>query len=253
MNYISKLKRKIFSPAPKAPDAPLYAGSYLQVFSHPRSGTHFLEAFIGENFYKDEDLFLPGGNWGHWANRKKSGDGNLYGKLFGSHWFPSKHLKKIDYPSVYIYRNGKAVAYSIWKTENFLNPKYEELEFSEFLKLTLDWTGSPAFKTNFRYTIAQHWDRHLHGWLKMAKNNPNILVVNYEELVDNPYSVYKKLHSSFFSDKPLLKPSEVDVISNPVGLKPNRAKKDSWKEVFNEADNSLFESQVKYSGTFLLG
>lgn len=251
MKYISKLKKKIFPAAPKAPAAPIYAREYLQVFSHPRSGTHFLEAFLAQNFYKKENLFTPGGKWGHWANRKTSEDGNPYGKLFGSHWFPNEHLKKIDYPSVYIYRNGKAVAYSIWKTENFLHPSHKELKFSEFLKLKLDWTGSPAFKVNPRYTIAQHWDRHLNGWFKFAKNNPNILVVSYEELVDNPYSIYKKLHSSFFSNKPLQEASQLDVISRPVGLKPNQAKKDAWKEIFSKGDNSFFEKQVKYSRSVL--
>lgn len=43
----------------------------IKVYSHPRSGTHFLEAFLARNFYAGKDLKVEEGLWGHWSNRVK--------------------------------------------------------------------------------------------------------------------------------------------------------------------------------------
>jgi hypothetical protein len=117
--------------------------------------------------------------WGHWANRKVTPNSNKYYKLFGSHAFPTKTMKKIDYPMIYIYRDGRAVAYSIWKTENFINPKYKNISFTDFLREKLDWKGSPAFRSKEKYTIAEHWEKHVIGWKKISKQNKNILIIRY--------------------------------------------------------------------------
>ncbi|WP_416443483.1 sulfotransferase domain-containing protein [Leeuwenhoekiella sp. A16] len=221
-----------------------YADKYIQIFSHPRSGTHFLEAFVGENFYRGEDLFVKNVEWGHWSNRKINSQGNKFQKLFGSHLFPRKECSKINYPSLYIYRDGRAVAYSIWNTENFVNLKFNNLSFSEFLKLKIDWVGSPAFKSKEKYTIAQHWERHVDGWLKYSKNNKNILVLKYEDLINDPIEVYYRIHERFFNTYPALHKDDINIINNAVGLKPNEAKKDSWRKKFTKEDESYFVSQL---------
>lgn len=227
------------------PYKPLYSSNYVSIFSHPRSGTHFLESFLGENFYKNSDLSTPTVNWGHWANRKHNPKGNKYGKLYGSHHFPTSLFKNVNYPILYIYRDGRAVAYSVWKTENFLHPKYKNISFSEFLRIKLDWQGSPAWKSKEKYTIAEHWEQHVLGWLDLAAENDKILIIQYENLVDNPYGIYKNIHAAFFEDKYLKKKNELIIINKAVGLKPNKAKKDAWKEAFTEEDNSYFLSKLK--------
>jgi len=223
----------------------LYANKYVQIFSHPRSGTHFLEAFVGENFYKDEDLFLADVEWGHWANRKFNTSGNKYQKLFGSHLFPRKECAEIEFPSIYIYRDGRAVAYSIWNTDNFVHPDYKNLTFSEFLKLKLDWSGSPGHKSRKKYNIAQHWDHHVRGWLEYSKNNKNIVVVQYEELINNPLKVYHEIHNKLFNLFPILRDNDITIINKAVGLKPNEAKMNSWKKKFTDEDEFFFLSQLK--------
>jgi hypothetical protein len=223
---------------------PTFSNQYVTVFSHPRSGTHFLEAFIARNFYENENFETTDVKWGHWANRQIKHDSNKYYKLFGSHVFPTKTMKKIDYPMIYIYRDGRAVAYSIWKTENFINPKYKNISFTDFLREKLDWKGSPAFRSKEKYTIAEHWEKHVIGWKKISKQNKNILIIRYEDLVDNPYSVYKEIHQKFFSNQKLKEKHEIDKVLNPLGLKPNRATKDSWKNMFTELDKTYFESKL---------
>jgi len=76
----------------------------VKVYSHPRSGTHFLEAFLAKNFYQDKDLALAEITWGHWSNRKINKDGNPYGKLFGNHYFADENNN--ESPKIYIYRDG---------------------------------------------------------------------------------------------------------------------------------------------------
>lgn len=229
---------------------PKFSHKYVTVFSHPRSGTHFLEAFLARNFYEKEKFETTDVIWGHWSNRKISYNSNIYYKLFGSHAFPNKTMKKIDYPVIYIYRDGRAVAYSIWRTENFINPKHLDISFSNFLRLKLDWKGSPAFESKEKLTIAEHWEKHVLGWMNIAKNNTNILVIQYEDIIDQPYLVYKMIHKKFFPQQPLKTEDEIDKVKSPLGLKPNQATKDSWREAFNENDKAYFKKKLKHRQKF---
>lgn len=224
-----------------------FNSKFIKIFSHPRSGTHFLEAFLAANFYTKEDLFVPKAIWGHWSDRKINIKGSQFGKLFGSHLFPDSSIKKIDRPIVYIYRNGKDVAYSVWKTPNFINPKYKGISFSDFLRIKLDWKGSPAYRSKEKSTILEHWDEHVKAWMKYAKSNKNIIIIKYEDLVNNPYDVYLVLHSSCFNEQNILTKEEINPIKTPLGLLPNKAKIDSWKDVFSQSDLNYFTSIVDKS------
>lgn len=236
LNSVFSFKKVQFSPS--------YAKKYIQIFSHPRSGTHLLEAFIGENFYKNIDISLKDIIWGHWADRQKTNLVNPYGKLFGSHIFPTRDILNIDYPSIYIYRDGRAVSYSIWKTLHFLHPKYNQLSFSNFLRTRIDWIGSPAFKCKPKMTIGEHWSKHVSGWLRYGAMNKNILIVKYEDLIRNPYQVYCLIRQRFFIHIELKKENQINIITKPLGLLPNKAKIDAWKELFSEEDLSFFHARI---------
>jgi bile-salt sulfotransferase len=208
---------------------------FIKVYSHPRSGTHFLETFLGKNFYPEVDLSVSNVAWGHWSNRQIRQDQNKYGKLFGSHEFPSS-VKGIYHPAVYIYRDPKAVAYSIWKTPNFVNPKLVGISFSEFLRIKVDWIGSPAFRCKPKFNIIQHWEKHVAGWLRLAKNNPLLLSIRYEDLLENPLQAFGIILNKFNNIVRFYPVEKVNLIEEPVGLLPNKAVKDSWKEVFTIED-----------------
>lgn len=224
---------------------PAFAGKYVQVFSHPRSGTHFLEAFLARNFYPEEDLSIPEVVWGHWSNRLSTNAANPYGKLFGSHAFPLRGYKSIDYPAIYIVRDCRAVVYSIWKTKNFLHKDFSSLTFSKFLRTKIDWVGSPAFKCKPKFNIAQHWDNHVSGWDYLAKRNSNLLILRYEDLFNHPYSVYEQIHCKFFSGQKKLTPKTIDSIKKPVGLLPNKASIESWQSVYSKEDEEFVRSCIR--------
>ncbi len=232
---------------PHAFNMPAHADKYVTVFSHPRSGTHFLETFLGKNFYPGEDLKQAGGAWGHWADRKPQADTFEFGKLFGSHQFPNKKVIELNIPKIYIVRDPRAVALSVWKTPNFLHPDLDGISFSDMLRVKLDWIGSPSWRYKPVFTIGEHWVAHVNGWLEIAKKDPRCLILSYDQLVNKPYDAYLKIHSTFFTDQTVLAEHAVDFIKKPVGLLPNAANTVSWKQAFSQEDEEFLFSQVPNS------
>lgn len=215
------------------------------MFSHPRSGTHFLEAFLARNFYPDEDLSVAEVPWGHWADRSLRDEGNPYGKLFGSHVFPERSLRRISYPAVYIWRDGRAVAYSLWRTKEFLHPDHRDISLSDFLRQKLDWIGSPGYAATPLRTIAEHWEEHVLGWRTIAGKNPNVLVVAYEDLLEDPWREYGRIHAALFPHRRELPRDRLDPVGEPVGIAPHEAARASWREAFSDEDEEYFLSRLR--------
>lgn len=207
------------------------------VYSHPRSGTHLLEAFLAENFYRGKDLKIEKITWGHWSNRKINSEGNKYGRLFGNHNFPNKNQNNL--PKIYIYRDGRAVAYSIWKTENFLHKNLKDVSFDDFLNKKIDWYGSPANKSEENRTIFEHWAEHFSSW-KIFAQRENILLIKYEDLIERPGEQYIKIQKQFFRHKKIKKNQEIRIIKEPIGLLPNKAVINSWNEKISKKNLDYF-------------
>ena len=205
-----------------------------------------MEAFLAHNFYKKQNLERKNVKYGHWSNRRYRDGGNPYGVLFGSHLFHDSVY--INRPCIYIYRDGRSVAFSIWKTEGFLNQKHKGISFSDFLRLKLDFHGSPSTRVPFpfspQYNIAQHWYYHVDGWMVAARANKNILVVRYEELHRDFVAVYNKIHKTFFSGSKKLRESEIDPIKFPLGLLPNEGGINSWRSAFSLEDELFFKEGI---------
>ncbi|WP_452227701.1 sulfotransferase domain-containing protein [Lacinutrix sp. MEBiC02404] len=218
---------------------------YIKIYSHPRSGTHFLEAFLAKNFYDKEDLSSNGSiHYGHWSNKILLEEGEPYHKLFGSHFFPDK--TKVFNKSIYIYRDGRAVIASLWRTE-FYNKEWKGMTFSEFLRKDLDWYGGPGQKAEPNLNIVQHWFNHIEAW----ENNKNdILFLRFEDMKKNPKKAYLEICKKYY---PLLHLKSrmfgfknFNPINDKVGLKPNAAKINSWENLFNEDDLTFFYSQIPH-------
>lgn len=214
----------------------------VKVYSHPRSGTHFLEAFLAKNFYQGKDLSVEEITWGHWSDRRINKKGNPYGLLFGNHYFGNKNIN--DSPKIYICRDGRAVAYSIWKTPNFLSTVDTGKGFNDFLNIKIDWYGTPAKKSSRKYTIFEHWIKHVDSWRNLANQDDNLLLINYEDMLDNPYQVYEVIHNKFFPKQKLLLPVEIDSVKIPLGLLPNKASKDAWKDEISNGNNELYKKLI---------
>lgn len=214
----------------------------VKVYSHPRSGTHLIETFLANNFYVGEQLGLQSFVWGHWSNRVINNEGNPYGRLFGSHSFPPADFAR-EKPAIYIYRDGRAVCLSLWKTFNFMHVDWKGISFADYLRANIDWKGSPAFKVERCHeTVAQHWKRHVEAWC--TAELPNLLLLRYEDVVQRPQYVADQISGRF----PFLKrPKSVAAVNQPCGLLPNAAKIDTWRKHFSKKDLDYFHSIVPYS------
>lgn len=216
------------------------------IYSHPRSGTHLLANFVENNFYKDQNLMVKNIYTGHWANRKLEPTVEA-GKLMveDTHKFPSIKDFVSRAPRLYIYRDGRAVAYSLWNTKHFLNHHYKDISFSEFLRMKLDWHRSPGYKSTPKYTIAEHWIKHVTSWLRIAKYNKHIQIIRFKDLVNNPEQIYNNLIEKFdFLKEKISSKDEIYIPQKLVGISPNSGKIDSWKSVFTAEDKAFFNSKI---------
>ena len=152
--------------------------NYIKIFSHPRSGTHFLEAFLAKNFYDGDDLSSNGPIYfGHWSNKILLEGGEPYHKLFGSHFFPedSKFTNKMIYKD------------------------WEGLSFSEFLRKDIDWYGGLGQKKQTKMNIVEHWFQHTDTWLNVVNNN--LLFIRFEDLKEHPDKIYLDICRKFYPKK----------------------------------------------------
>jgi hypothetical protein len=219
----------------------------IKVYSHPRSGTHFLEAFLAKNFYPHINLSSDGPiYYGHWSNKKLLMEGEPHHKLFGSHYFPSELNLNRNQPKIYIYRDVRAVIASIYNSKYYNCKKYPNISVSDFLRMNIDWHGGLGRQKDSNLNIVQHWYYHVDEWLNI--DDPNLLFIRYEELKRNPEKIYKTIINKFFTHKKiinLIRKPKIKVINNKVGLNPNKATIDSWKTLFSDNDISFIRQNLK--------
>ncbi|MHA1830036.1 MAG: sulfotransferase domain-containing protein [Candidatus Helarchaeota archaeon] len=201
----------------------------VRIYSHPRSGTHLLAKYLKINFYQDYDLTFRNGRYGHYLDRKKLPETD-YGKLIAGHNI--KKLKPEHGFFIYLIRDPRGVALSIWKTKTFLNPKMRNLSFSDYLRTPLDWIMTPSHPTKKGKTIFEHWYYCITTWFSYNENNKNILTVYYEELVEHPKRVMDFIKNSFG----LVYNDRYHRIHELIGIEPNEGKIDAWKQYFTDDD-----------------
>lgn len=204
-----------------------------KVFSHPRSGTHFFGAWLKANFYQNLDVTGRGGGAGHWANRFHI-PGYSHAKLLGDHRF-----WRGDKDCFYVFRDGRDVAVSVWRTKKFQHPSWSKLSFAEFLRRPLDWRGTPNFrpsgKDNPRETIAEHWCSHLKSWA----DKQGVCYARFEDLKFEPEQVAE--YVSKFLGTTL---DDLRIITELVGVLPHEGKAGKWHEHFSNEDLEFFYSKA---------
>lgn len=214
-------------------------GCTMQVYSHPRSGTNFLCAFIAKNFYPGRDLTGRAGVMGHWASPIPQDPSPwAYGALFGGHYF-YEDGRMTGRPTIYIYRDGRDVAVSFWRTKIFLNPSWRELSFSEYLRREdQDWLHSPGWGGSYDGPIVKHWHDHLKSW--RWRDVSRVFLVRFEDLVFDPMRVRDAIAERFG-----LRPTpELVQIRERVGPCPHEGRVGAWRGVFNSEDLNYFYSFV---------
>ena len=201
-----------------------------KIFSHPRSGTGLLMETVAKNFYPDDDLRTPSGVFGHWAGRVPV-PGHPYGKLGGGHGFYSDGIGS---QCLYIYRDGRDVALSVWRTHALMNPSWAGISLSDFLRRPLDWRGSPGTRSKDKITIAEHWSSHVWSWISSAKK---ALCVSYESLTSDPVRELDRISL-------LLRiPHAGIIIESLAGRFPNSGTAGAWRDFFSDDDNVFFKAK----------
>lgn len=212
----------------------------VKVFSHPRSGTNLLRTLMKKNLYHDMDVSSGPGQWGHWSNRVWK-DGDDQGQLSGYH--QPRAVKGI--PAIYIYRDGRAVCLSVWRSKNFNAPDLALVPFSDFLQAHMDWAGTPGARCEPVRSIVEHWQIHVISW--MCIHGSNVFPVRFEELVTKPKKVIREI-SEYFN---LQRKTPFEPVTKLVGPSPNEGKIDSWKRFFTDEDLDYFHSIVPEDSPYL--
>lgn len=161
---------------------------------------------------------------GHWAQRVRVQAPTGYHQ---SHKFYSG-----ERGVVYVYRDGRDVLASLYRTKGFLHPTWVDLSFSEFLRRPLDWHGTPGKRAAVKLTPGQHWKKHLDSW----ENRSGTFYVRYEDLLIDAQAQIERIAARFN----LNIVAEVGDIA-PVGPFPSGDHRlEKWREVFSEDDLTLF-------------
>lgn len=200
----------------------------LKVYGHPRSGNNYIMALLALNFYPDKDVSTGGGYIGHWAKRVWIHKIE-FGKLAGHHRSPAWGYDPTN--SIYVYRDGRAVIASLYRTQQFVNPEWEGMEFSDFIRRELDWQHSPGRRIYPGHNIIEHWLDHLEGWEKVR-----IHKVQYERAVCDAGKVLELIAHRFG----LPAREKYEVPSRLVGWFPSGGMLTGWRELWNEEDTAYF-------------
>jgi len=202
---------------------------FLKVYSHPRSGTNWLLSLLGQAFYGR--VQLVDAVTGHWSKRVTVRAPGR--RLRGGHQFYDRTLPG---PRVYLYRDGRDVALSMWRTKAFQHPHWRGLSFSEFVRRPLDWHATPGTQADGRLTIVEHWKQHLDSW----RDAPGTCFVRYEELLEHTESEVARI-AAFVGREPL------PIYDTASGIGPFPSDNYSarkWTSEFGEADLGYFHTFV---------
>lgn len=217
----------------------------VKIYSHPRSGTNFLCALLKKNFYKERDLSTLG-KWGHWSERQTFNQPVSHGGLFGHHGYIRNIVDNTTQDRrIYIYRDGRDVAVSLWKTKQFLNHSMRKITFSDFLRTNLDWIYTPGNKCPPGQNIIQHWYSHVSCCVGDYKKT--YFIVSFEELVSNTQLLLQKVSQrlGLVQDGRFLDPKSL------VGPAPNTGIVGNWREYFTQEDLEYFYKFVPRGSPYL--
>lgn len=211
----------------------------LKVYSHVRSGTHFLMSILFENFYKNKIEPIKQTQFGHWSNKHIAGNNfhNLsdknndisWGKLFGRHNFSPITDDNI----IYIYRDGRDVLISMYEFEKSLKKNFK-LSFFEYLNSKLDWYEAPSQFKGPKYTPIEHWYFSTNKWI-----NSSVYKVRYEDLNLNTLDEIKRISDHFN----LKMPDDIYLGNKKVGFYPRKSERNR-EDYFDKKSLNLFYSIV---------
>lgn len=200
----------------------------MKLYSHPRSGTNYMRALLEEALTGKRTMATR--PTGHWSDRYMHEAPARY--FDGGHKFYSPKLKG---PRIYLYRDGRDVALSTWRTKRFQAEDWRGLSFSEFLRRPLDWYETPGKPSNAGLTIVEHWRAQLDSWHGRAA-----CFVRYADLLTDARGELERI-ARYCDAKLVCVPAELDG-QGPDPSGDYRAGK--WRDAFTADDLAYFHSIV---------
>lgn len=228
----------------------------IAVFSHERSGTHFIMNTIAENFgYITEpwwmfeysmayDIYHNETLLEYFREYKNQPILNILKSHHSSSFFVDA-LEEIleDYKVIYIFRDPRDVLQSYWnyihRMEAFVGKKTETI--SEFIH-SAPCGAMLRYQTSQSETVIDRWVDHVQGWIDLSNkvNSENMLLLNYE-ILNLKFDFALELLEKFL-DKKIQSPIRPDKEKNTVlpgpGIVGNYAK------YFTKEDLDFIESKA---------
>jgi hypothetical protein len=202
----------------------------LKIYSHPRSGTNFARALLAATFYQDTSVVEV--TTGHWSQRQRVLVPTRLVKGPQSHPFFRTNLPG---PRVYLIRDGRDVALSMWRTKHFQCAAQRELSLSDYLSAPLDWYRDPGHRSGRGMTIVEHWKAHVDSWYAA----PDTYFLRYEQLLENRAAELARLGA--WLGKDVLPCGEIGSVG-PWGSGDHKIEK--WRDMYTTADLNYFHSVV---------
>lgn len=231
--------------------------SNIIVASHRRSGTHFTIDTIFNNFknsYANKYINLDRIEVGHDKPSSKEVHEpplkinqfidivSSESKIIKTHFLPSS-LAKLHLQSeeeikfinnlftntkiIYVYRNGIEVMSSLYIYMKYFNKEVNNMPFERFLQSTNDFDDNNLNRL-------QYWKLHITEWQSFSKNNSNVLLLKYEDLLNQNIHVVK-LISKFIG---------VDFPEEPIDVKYSTTK-NPYLKLYHKALQKLNIGSVK--------
>lgn len=230
----------------------------VQVYGFPRSGNHALAAMLKEHLYADVDTSgqIVNTGTGHWSQRKNAsrfalaGEAiedrrftNPYAQLLGNHRPPPDG----DQRCLYIYRDGRDVASSLYAWPKARNVALLGVDFGIFLRMNLDWWGSPGTREIPRRnkSLFHYWQKHLKAWNGVATTQPKrIKMVRYENLVTDPRGTMRDISLWLGIDAP----SSADLVPSTGWNSSGDVRVGKWLGTWEATDLAFYDALV--AGSF---
>ena len=220
------------------------------VFSHERSGTHFLINSIALNFgYASSQIDIDkaqGVNWADFATGKQWFErfrGIPVSNIFKSHhdarfFVPLMDLLTDEYQIFYIYRDGRDVMTSFWHYLNQLAPGWgpQTETVGQFLRAR-PFGGILQYQLQEVETMLDRWVVHADSWYNTRSK---VHFVCYDDL-HNKFEDAMKVISNVL-DQPLINLHRPG-LDSPSSL-PWRGKTGNWEQFFTEEDILYFEQHA---------
>jgi bile-salt sulfotransferase len=155
-----------------------------------------------------------------------------YAELFGSHALQPQGSND---RAIYIVRDGRDVALSLWAWKGMRTKESENASFSEYIRTKIDWQGAPGARARPTETLFEHWVRHVENY-----RSSGFFIVRYEDLCLDPELVLKSVAERF----DLVPAVELDTAEERVGWNPGSGGVMKWQRELGKEELELFDSIV---------